>query len=140
LLGEVRDHYDKPLPKYVEKELRDYLECGLLQHGFAKAVCKACGRTILAAFSCKRRGSCPLCFVVTQLVVFTSNSEMYAADGSFAREFNRLRCVARQSRHHLETLFGWDRQTRRRPGDKRCTAAVMSLSVSGEESLWAAPW
>jgi len=27
-LGEVHDHYDKPLPKYVEKELRDYLECG----------------------------------------------------------------------------------------------------------------
>jgi hypothetical protein len=22
-LSEVRDHYDKPLPKYVEKELRD---------------------------------------------------------------------------------------------------------------------
>jgi hypothetical protein len=60
-LGEVRDLYDKPLPKYVEKELRDYLECGLLQHGFAKAVCKNCGRTILVAFSCKRRGTCPSC-------------------------------------------------------------------------------
>ena len=45
-LGEIHDHYDKPLPKHVEKELREYLECGLLQHGFAKAVCKACGRTI----------------------------------------------------------------------------------------------
>src|SRR5664280_1878100 len=60
-LEEVRDHYDKPLPKYVEKELRDYLECGLLQHGFAKAVCKQCSRTILVAFSCKRRGACPSC-------------------------------------------------------------------------------
>jgi len=60
-LDEVRDHYEKPLPKYVEKELRDYLACGLLQHGFAKAVCKDCGRTILVAFSCKRRGTCPSC-------------------------------------------------------------------------------
>ena len=60
-LGEVRDHYDKPLPKYVEKELRDYLECGLLQHGFLRAVCKQCGRTILVAFSCKKRGACPSC-------------------------------------------------------------------------------
>jgi len=60
-LSEVRDHYDKPLPKYVEKELRDYLECGLLQHGFAKAVCKDCGSSILVAFSCKRRGTCPSC-------------------------------------------------------------------------------
>ncbi len=60
-LGEVRDRYDKPLPKYVEKELRDYLKCGLLQYGFAKAVCKKCGRTILVAFSCKKRGACCSC-------------------------------------------------------------------------------
>lgn len=61
-LGEVRDHYDKPLPKYVEKELRDYLRCGLLQYGFAKAICKQCGRTILVAFSCKKRGACRFMF------------------------------------------------------------------------------
>jgi hypothetical protein len=60
-LREVRAHYEKPLPKYVEKELRDYLRCGLLQHGFAKAICKDCGRSILVAFSCKRRGTCPSC-------------------------------------------------------------------------------
>ena len=60
-LGEVRDHYDNPLPRYVEKELRDYLECGLLQHGFAKAICKDCGRSVLVAFSCKRRGACCSC-------------------------------------------------------------------------------
>jgi len=60
-LGEVGDHYDKPLPKYVEKELRDYLRCGLLQHGFLWAVCKECGRTILVAFSCKKRGACCSC-------------------------------------------------------------------------------
>ena len=94
-LGEVHDHYDKPLPKYVEKELREYLRCGLLQYGFARAVCKECGRTILVAFSCKRRGTCPLCFVVTQPIEFTSKSEMCAADGSFTREFDRLRRVAR---------------------------------------------
>ena len=60
-LWDAGDHYDKPLPKYVEKELRDYLACGLLQYGFAKAVCKACGRTILVAFSCKKRGACCSC-------------------------------------------------------------------------------
>jgi len=59
--SEVRDRYHKPLPKYVEKELRDYLRCGLLQFGFAKAVCKECGRTILVAFSCKKRGACCSC-------------------------------------------------------------------------------
>jgi hypothetical protein len=60
-LEEVRDHYDKPLPKYVAKELREFLKCGLLQYGFAKAVCKVCGRTILVAFSCKKRGACCSC-------------------------------------------------------------------------------
>jgi len=41
-------------PSTLERTLRDYLACGLLQYGFAKAVCKVCGRTILVAFSCKK--------------------------------------------------------------------------------------
>jgi Transposase zinc-binding domain len=95
-LSEVSDHYDKPLPRYVEKELRDFLACGLLQHGFLRAACKECGRTILVAFSCKKRGICPLCFVVAQLIDITGKQETSAAGGIFSREFNGLRCVARQ--------------------------------------------
>jgi hypothetical protein len=34
-LAEVRDHYDKALPAYVEKELRDFLDCGILARGKA---------------------------------------------------------------------------------------------------------
>lgn len=51
----------KPLPKYVENEFRRYLECGLHAHGFARAVCEACGEELLLPFSCKRRGICPSC-------------------------------------------------------------------------------
>jgi len=49
------------LPKYVEKEFREYLRCGDLCHGFTRLVCDACGRTVFLAFSCKRRGCCGSC-------------------------------------------------------------------------------
>ena len=49
------------LPKYVEKEFRDYLRCGVLCHGFTRLACEVCGRTIFLSFSCKRRGCCSSC-------------------------------------------------------------------------------
>ena len=42
-----------PIPRYVERELRAYLECGILACGFARAHCDACGHDFLVAFSCK---------------------------------------------------------------------------------------
>ncbi len=49
------------LPKYVENEFRRYLECGIHAHGFARAVCEACGDELLLPFSCKRRSICVSC-------------------------------------------------------------------------------
>jgi hypothetical protein len=49
------------LPRFVERELRRYLECGLLAHGFARVHCSRCLRDELVAFSCKGRGFCPSC-------------------------------------------------------------------------------
>jgi len=49
------------LPRFVERELRGYLQCGLLCHGFARVRCTSCGKDILVAFSCKGRGFCPSC-------------------------------------------------------------------------------
>ena len=34
-LAHARATYQRPLPKYVERELRAYLRCGRLEHGFA---------------------------------------------------------------------------------------------------------
>jgi DNA-directed RNA polymerase subunit RPC12/RpoP len=49
-------------PAFVEKELRGYLDCGILSgKGFARFKCVDCGREKLAAFSCKGRGFCPSC-------------------------------------------------------------------------------
>ena len=49
------------VPAHVEKELRSYLKCGILAHGFARARCSGCGYDFLVAFSCKGRGACPSC-------------------------------------------------------------------------------
>lgn len=60
-LAQCRAVYRSGVPRYVEKELREYLECGIHAHGFARAVCGSCGHELLLAFSCKRRGVCPSC-------------------------------------------------------------------------------
>ena len=45
---------------HVEKDFREYLKCGLLCHGFARAHC-TCGHEFLVAFYCKGHGICPSC-------------------------------------------------------------------------------
>ena len=71
LYGVVRDETEtfllragereRPAPRFVERELRSYLECGILAHGFVRVRCGACGCDRLVAFSCRGRGLCPSC-------------------------------------------------------------------------------
>ena len=67
-LTTVREERGKDLPHYVEQELRRYLRCGILAHGFCRVVCPSCRKEILVAYSCKCRGACDLCFVAAHLV------------------------------------------------------------------------
>jgi hypothetical protein len=60
-LDEARAEYARGLPKYVERELRAYLACGIHAHGFLRARCRQCKKELLVAFSCKKRGVCPSC-------------------------------------------------------------------------------
>jgi hypothetical protein len=60
-LAHARETYSKPPPRYVEEELRAYLDCGIFARGFTRCHCDACGHDLLVAFSCKRRGVCPSC-------------------------------------------------------------------------------
>jgi hypothetical protein len=55
-LEHVQESSGQRLPTYVENEFRDYLECGLHAHGFARAVCETCGDELLMPFSYKLRG------------------------------------------------------------------------------------
>ncbi len=52
---------DRPVPRFVEREIRAYLECGILTHGFLRLHCGECQQGRLIPFSCKRRGFCPSC-------------------------------------------------------------------------------
>src|SRR5664279_655761 len=40
------------LPRFVERELREFLSCGVLASGFARFRCTDCAREVLVAFSC----------------------------------------------------------------------------------------
>jgi hypothetical protein len=48
------------LPRFVERELREFLTCGVMAYGFARFRCGGCAREMLVAFSCKGR-ICPSC-------------------------------------------------------------------------------
>jgi Transposase zinc-binding domain len=60
-LTDARETYERPLPRYVEKELRAYLRCGVFSFGFVRCRCDTCGHDLLVAFCCKSRGICPSC-------------------------------------------------------------------------------
>jgi hypothetical protein len=49
------------LPRFVQREVDEYLRCGLLEYGCVRVGCERCGLERLVAFSCKRRGFCPSC-------------------------------------------------------------------------------
>ena len=59
-LASARDQ-GRVVPRFVERELRAFLDCGLLCHGFLRVRCDDCGRERLVAYSCKCRGFCPSC-------------------------------------------------------------------------------
>ncbi|MBW2244149.1 MAG: transposase [Deltaproteobacteria bacterium] len=49
-----------PVPRFIEREFRAYLRCGVLAHGFLRLHCDGCGHDRLVPFSCKGR-FCPSC-------------------------------------------------------------------------------
>ncbi|MDO8793425.1 MAG: transposase, partial [Vicinamibacterales bacterium] len=49
------------LPRFVEQEFRDFLQCGWLAGGFARFRCGDCGLDRLVPFFCKGRALCPSC-------------------------------------------------------------------------------
>ena len=58
----ARANADAPaLPWFVERELRAYLECGILARGFLRVRCDRSGDELLVAFACKSRTVCPSC-------------------------------------------------------------------------------
>ncbi|HEY5720282.1 MAG TPA: transposase [Gammaproteobacteria bacterium] len=52
---------ERTVPKFVEREFREFLDCGIAAHGFLRLHCDDCGLDRVVPFSCKRRGFCPSC-------------------------------------------------------------------------------
>jgi hypothetical protein len=46
---------------FTDKAVGGYLDCGILENGFARVRCGACHAEFLVAFSCKGRRLCPSC-------------------------------------------------------------------------------
>ena len=40
------------LPQFVEREFREFLTCGVLEHGFARFRCEGCAREHLVPLIC----------------------------------------------------------------------------------------
>ena len=114
-------------PKFIEREFRRYLDCGILPKGFARLRCPSCGLERLVAFSCKGR-LCPSCWArkaadtAAHLVdrvlpeapyrqwVLTFPWEvrfLLAMDRKFLSEMLRV---------FLRTLFAWQRLRGRQTG------------------------
>jgi hypothetical protein len=46
---------DRPVPQFVERELRPFLDCGVLANGFLRVHCNVCRNDRVVPFSCKGR-------------------------------------------------------------------------------------
>jgi len=51
----------RTVPRFVERELRSFLDCGVLANGFFRVHCDECGKDRVVAFSCKGRSVCSSC-------------------------------------------------------------------------------
>ena len=49
------------VPDFVEREFREFLDCGIAANGFLRLHCDGCGLDRVVPFSCKGRGFCPSC-------------------------------------------------------------------------------
>lgn len=63
MLQDARDRspHGFGLPRHVERSFRRYLDCGIIERGFARVFCDTCRYEVLVPFSCKVRALCPSC-------------------------------------------------------------------------------
>jgi hypothetical protein len=140
-----RSSSGRGLPAYVERDLRAYLDCGILAHGFARIRCPDCGFERLVAFSCKAR-TCPSCNArrmedAADHLAKNKFPEVPVRQWvlSFPRRVRFLaardpKVASRLLELFTRVLFGWQRRAARRLGvaDPR-TAGVTAVQRFGED-------
>ena len=114
-------------PAFVEREFSKYIDCGLLNKGFARVRCPSCSFEKLVAFSCKSR-MCPSCWARR-----TADTAAHLVDRVFPEARYRqwvltfpweVRCQLAYDKEFLSealrvftlTLFAWLRLRGRRLG------------------------
>jgi hypothetical protein len=88
MLAELPDADGRGLPRYVERELAEYLRCGILAHGFARVRCTTCHDEIVVAFSGKER-------LKPRLFVLPALAKAHAVNIQSVFDHYNFRAVAR---------------------------------------------
>ena len=57
----IEEGWQAGLPAFVRAEFAGFLDCSVMQRGFAHLACEDCGLPRLVAFTCAGRGFCPTC-------------------------------------------------------------------------------
>jgi hypothetical protein len=134
-----------PLRPVVERVLREFVRCGLLEHGFARLWCVECRRSVLVAFSCRGRSFCPSCEKKRQLLWAE-----WLCEEVLARVAHRhvvltiprlLRPLLRRRRELLTELGraaaeAVSELVRRSLGDDARPGVVVSIATAGDLIQW----
>lgn len=126
--------------------LDKYLNCGILLHGAARAVCPRCNHSILVAYSCKRRCLCPSCDAKRSLV-FAENLVSNVLLPYPQRHLvfaipKRLRCYFKFDRSVLSHLYAaaweaWREYVREvTQSNASTTGMVAALHTAGDLLSW----
>jgi hypothetical protein len=80
---------DRLVPRFVEREFRFFLDCGILAREFLRVHCDACCLDRLVPYSCKCRGFCPSCVVIDD----RTDGPQDAKKGSVRQRFQSLSVI-----------------------------------------------
>ena len=134
----IEEGWQTGLPDFVRAEFAGYLDCSVMQRGFAHLACEDCGLPRLVAFTCAGRGFCPTC-LGRRMNQTTHNllahvlpaqplrqwvlSLPYALRAPLAYETGLLTLVARVFE---DSLLRWY-ERRLAPGDRRAQGGLLTV-------------
>jgi hypothetical protein len=134
----IEEGWASELPKFVRAEFAGYLDCSVLQRGFAHLACEDCGLPRLVAFTCAGRGFCPTCLgrrmnqTTQNLLAHVLPAQPlrqwvltlpYALRAPLAYEPGLMRVVARVFADSLLRWYEW----RLAPGDHRAQGGLFTV-------------
>ena len=152
--GDVRDAWEERYEghygfwrSFTDKAVGAYLDCGILENGFARVRCGACRAEYLVAFSCKGRGLCPSCAAKRAVALAAFLREEVLADVGHAQWvfsipkmlrpyflyhrplLGRLCQVAYQTAHEMISVASLD-------GESLVPGMIAVVQTFGDDLTW----